>query len=142
MSIHDDATIIANLRETVRLQAAELDELRKQKRQFPLQTSKHAPPGPRSIPWEVAEIAYGAYSKLYGSSQSLERLAERGGFGWCEMDSLYPKWREDVSTINRLESELAELRQLVAAFGTDAYRLNHAAVVNCVEHNAKQKGTT
>jgi hypothetical protein len=32
------------------------------------------------IPWWLAEEAYEHYSKLYGSSQSLERLAERGGF--------------------------------------------------------------
>lgn len=37
---------------------------------------------PRStIPWWLAEIAYEVYSKKYGKSQSLDRLAERGGFG-------------------------------------------------------------
>lgn len=33
------------------------------------------------IPWVVAEIAYIKYARRYGRSQSLERLAERGGFG-------------------------------------------------------------
>jgi len=37
------------------------------------------------IPWWLAVEAYQYYSKLYGSSQSLERLAERGGFGREEL---------------------------------------------------------
>ncbi len=48
-----------------------------------------------SVPWSVAERAYEAYRGRYGSSQSLARLAERGGFGWCELDLLLgdPSWR-------------------------------------------------
>lgn len=38
-----------------------------------------------TIPWWLAEEAYQHYSKLYGNSQSLERLAERGGFGREEL---------------------------------------------------------
>lgn len=38
-----------------------------------------------TIPWWLAEEAYRYYSKLYGNSQSLERLAERGGFGREEL---------------------------------------------------------
>lgn len=37
-----------------------------------------------SVPWAEAEIAYRTYSHLFGTSQSLERLAERGGFGRAE----------------------------------------------------------
>jgi hypothetical protein len=37
------------------------------------------------IPWQLAEIIYTAYRDLFGSSQTLERLAERGGFGWAEV---------------------------------------------------------
>ena len=37
------------------------------------------------IPWWLAEIAYEAYSEKNGKSQSLERLAERGGFGRDEL---------------------------------------------------------
>jgi hypothetical protein len=69
---------------------------------FPLQISRNASPGPRQIPWSVAEVAYNAYSAKYGSSQSLERLAERGGFGWCEMDIFYPGWRDAVDTSHQL----------------------------------------
>lgn len=42
----------------------------------------HVPRG--EVPWEVADIAYKSYSARYGTSQSLERLAERAGFGWEE----------------------------------------------------------
>ena len=46
------------------------------------------------VPWAVAELAYAAYSARYGRDQSLERLAERGGFGHEEMDQFAPGWRE------------------------------------------------
>jgi len=38
-----------------------------------------------TIPWWLAEEAYTYYSKHYGTRQSLERLAERGGFGRAEL---------------------------------------------------------
>ncbi len=41
-----------------------------------------------TIPWWLAEIAYEYYSSRYGTSQSLERLAERGGFGRAELLNL------------------------------------------------------
>ncbi len=41
-----------------------------------------------SIPWWLAEEAYKVYVKKYGSHQSLERLAERGGFGREELLAL------------------------------------------------------
>lgn len=50
--------------------------------------------GGGTIPWAVAEIAYREYVERFGSSQTLERLAERGGFSEGEMDMLYPDWRE------------------------------------------------
>jgi len=37
-------------------------------------------PKPSTIPWWLAEIAYEEYSRVYGKTQSIERLAERGGF--------------------------------------------------------------
>ena len=33
---------------------------------------------PSTVPWSEAEIAYQTHSTLYGTEQSLERLAERG----------------------------------------------------------------
>lgn len=59
-----------------RLEAAE--------RQFPMQDG---PP----IPWSLAERIYEVYREMYGNDQSLERLAQRGGFGWCEI----PQFRKD-----------------------------------------------
>jgi hypothetical protein len=40
------------------------------------------------IPWWLAEIAYERYAELYGDRQSLERLAQRGGFGRLELVEL------------------------------------------------------
>jgi hypothetical protein len=62
------------------------------------------------IPWSVAEFAYMAYAKRYGTSQSLERLAQRGGFHVDEMDDLYPAWRDAVLGISeqRRRAETAE----------------------------------
>ena len=37
------------------------------------------------IPWWLAEIAYKHYVELFGDQQSLQRLAERGGFGREEL---------------------------------------------------------
>jgi len=38
-----------------------------------------------TIPYWLAEEAYKTYSKRYGTDQSLERLAERAGFGREEL---------------------------------------------------------
>lgn len=46
------------------------------------------------IPWAVAEEAYAVYSSKYGTQQSLERIAERGGFHEQEMDDFVPNWRQ------------------------------------------------
>lgn len=43
------------------------------------------------IPWWLAEEAYETYSKYYGKQQSLEHLAERGGFGRSELLMLLRK---------------------------------------------------
>lgn len=84
-------------------------------RTFPIQ--RHYPtqggnkplprPYPTQIPWSVAELAYSVYRNRYGDSQSLERLAQRGGFGPFEMDDFLPDWRE--------RSEIATLRGEQAA---------------------------
>ena len=41
------------------------------------------------VPWAAAEQAYRTYAKHFGTPQSLERLAERGGFGLHEFACLY-----------------------------------------------------
>jgi hypothetical protein len=76
---------------------------------FPIQSQRGAKPHPLRIPWSVAELAYSVYSGLYGRDQSLERLAERGGFGPGEMDEFLPDWRERcdeiVALYQRCETE-------------------------------------
>lgn len=52
------------------------------------------------IPWALAERIYELYALLYPGSandQSLERLAQRGGFGWREVAFLW----EDAATGNQ-----------------------------------------
>lgn len=43
---------------------------------------------PGTISWELAERAYAAYRAKGHTSQTLERLAERGGFSHGELDWL------------------------------------------------------
>lgn len=54
---------------------------------FPMQD------GP-NIPWSVAQKIYKLYSGLFGTEQSLERLAERGGFGWAEVKFIGEKYKK------------------------------------------------
>lgn len=74
----------------------------KDDRPFPIQAGTYRNPDgtirrpverylPSTIPWWLAEEAYTHYSKRYGTSQSLERLAERGGFGREELLMLLRK---------------------------------------------------
>lgn len=72
--------------------------------------------GGGSIPWSVAEDAYVAYAARYGDSQSLERLAERGGFGLGELDELVPGWRET----DQLKGDVRRLRLLLETLLAEA----------------------
>jgi hypothetical protein len=40
---------------------------------------------PGTVSWEEHELAWRGYARLYGTSQSAERLAQRGGFSWWEL---------------------------------------------------------
>ena len=75
--------------------------------EFPLQTNRHVKPGPVSVPWAVADKAWAGYSARYGRDQSVERLAQRGGFCWGEMDTYFPGWREATDEWVKLRKELA-----------------------------------
>ncbi|MFV8250223.1 hypothetical protein [Bdellovibrio bacteriovorus] len=66
------------------------------------------------IPWSIAEKAYAAYCKSGGYSQSLERIAARGGFYPVEMDTLYPGWRDESSLIKAKDAEIAKLREALS----------------------------
>jgi hypothetical protein len=50
---------------------------------FPIQADHTGPA--TSVPWWIAEVAYQDYARRFGRDQSLERLAERGGFGRWEL---------------------------------------------------------
>jgi len=87
-------------------------------KRFPIQVKVGRAHGKAYIPWEIAEEAYAVYSGKYGTSQSLERLAERGGFSDGELDIFIPGWRERVEPLNaaksriqQLEAEAATLRE-------------------------------
>lgn len=67
-----------------------------EERMFPIQ--EDAPPWPRKrgwITWAEAESVYADYAYLYGTSQSLERLAQRGGFGRAEIDVIRKEAAEE-----------------------------------------------
>lgn len=49
-------------------------------------------PAPSAIPWWLAEEVYRGYIKAHGEVQTLERIAERGGFS-----------REDVLWLLRFQ---------------------------------------
>lgn len=50
------------------------------------------------ITYEAHLRAYAIYSAIYGTSQTADRLAERGGFGEAELDAFYPEWRNHIKT--------------------------------------------
>ena len=54
---------------------------------FPIQGTLRSRGGlkPSVIPWWLAQIAHAEYVRRYGGQQSLERMAERGGFGRQEL---------------------------------------------------------
>ncbi len=53
------------------------------------------------------------YASKYGDSQSLKRLAERGGFAISEMDEYFPEWKEKTSIIKQLQAELATAKEII-----------------------------
>ena len=82
--------------------AEEMTSQYREMRWFPLQTEHQRRDEPplkpqrTRIPWDIAEKAYGTYSARLGKQQSLERLAERGGFSNGEMDMFHPTWRKEA----------------------------------------------
>ena len=80
--------------ENVRQVLAALAATPAEARTFPIQSERAAKPHPTRIPWWLADLAYSVYRARFGSGQSLERLAERGGFHPSEMDEYVPDWRD------------------------------------------------
>ncbi len=86
---------------------------------FPIQSQRGAKPHPTQIPWDIADLAYSVYSARYGREQSLEKLAERHGFGPGEMDELLPGWREMCAARNNLQRFINEVRTNVGFWVMD-----------------------
>ncbi|MCE9567656.1 MAG: hypothetical protein K8U57_37115 [Planctomycetes bacterium] len=84
-------------------------------KQFPVMTGNGYGMPKIMIPWNVAVKAYVVYVRDHGGSgQSLERVAERGGFYDKEMDKFYPAWREESEEIHLLRKRVAKLDTLIA----------------------------
>jgi len=106
--------------------------MRKPMRTFPIQAGYADPvtgevPFQGSVPWPVAEVAYVAYKRRFGTSQSLERLAERGGFGWTELVWLLRGGREEergvcLSTYGQALQECADALPTVDLSACDKLR--------------------
>ncbi len=47
-----------------------------------------------NLTWSQAEKVYQVYKALFSNDQSLERIAERGGFSWEEVGFFWKKFRE------------------------------------------------
>ena len=65
----------------------------------------------RRIPWSVHCKAWEGYSLQFGTRQSAERIAERGGFDIGEMDIYFPNWREESDEIPLLRKRIADLER-------------------------------
>jgi len=63
--------------------------------------------GGETIPWSLAQQAY----RNYGSSQTLERVAERGGFGWVELDALLRD--KYMGSLSHFEKDISVARERV-----------------------------
>lgn len=85
--------LMARVRECDKALAGQPVQITAEERRFPIQPTK-GNPAPLSVPWSVAEIAYSQYRAKWRGTQTLERLAERGGFSSREMDHFYPGWRD------------------------------------------------
>jgi len=129
---------LATLRARLAEVEGERDKLKAQKRRFPIMN------GP-SVPWSVMEPHEAQCQKNH--SQSLERIAQRGGFDCAEAwfvvnDQPFPignrevwidagqKWKLFADQINLRESDLTQTRAALAEMTERAKRLGEA-VIQC-----------
>lgn len=68
------------------------------------------------IPWSMHLEAYDVYRKKYGGQQALIEGGCRGGFGTRELDEFIPGWRDKVSEIGKLRSELDKIQSRAMYF--------------------------
>jgi hypothetical protein len=80
-------------------------QAREDARPFPMQDG---PP----IPMTLARQIYAGYSAKHGTDQSLQRMGERGGFGWDEVAHLWKdkKVREAIDAARQAEPQEGEKR--------------------------------
>lgn len=100
-----------------------VERVRAELKEFPLQRQPRGGHGPGSVPWVVAERAWSNYASHYGTQQSVERMAQRGGFSWGEMDEHFPGWRDAVDEWRRLGAEVARLQARVAELERENHHL-------------------
>lgn len=84
----------------------ELEEHAADARPFPVQCDHRgdARHPQQFVPWGVARRAYQTYSRLFGNGQTLERLAERAGFGEREL-AVFLKAPRNFEEMDRLFKE-------------------------------------
>ena len=63
------------------------------KRTAPFQSDKYFPN--KQITWMAHLRAHGVYNELYGG-QTASRISDRGGFSDCELNVLYPEWKNHI----------------------------------------------
>lgn len=56
-----------------------------------------------SIPWSTAEVIYAGHAALNGTAQSLEQLAQCGGFAWEEVGAMYRN-KQARAAMDRVEA--------------------------------------
>ncbi|MCY1080303.1 hypothetical protein [Archangium lansingense] len=81
----------------------------------------------------MADKAWAGYSARYGRGQSVEQLAQRGGFGWCEMDTFFPGWREATDEWRKLREDLAEARATIERLRAPLESIEEALVPVVIE---------
>ena len=108
-------------------------------RTFPIQSQRGAHPHPVRIPWSVAELAYSVYSARFGRDQTLERLAQRGGFAPGEMDMFLPEWRKLSAEVTALREEVKYLESKERA--TELDRSKDVSGGELIVHTASGKET-
>jgi hypothetical protein len=77
-------------------------------KKFPIQTQNP----PEFISWDVAKVAYQDYVMRFGNSQSIETIAERGGFGvWEMINHLHSMVLRQGEQMKELKKTLGALRK-------------------------------
>ncbi len=104
---------MAVLRSELAKVVAERDALRTEMRPFPMQ-------GGPPIPWFIAEAIYWTIYHGRPSTQTLERLGERGGFGWSEIEYMWtgrssmnqPGRKHPYATQEMRDAAMARIRKV------------------------------